>query len=364
MSAAPATSIAEQIRARQTAQDPNGDALPEHVWCGTFADLDALEMPDPRVVVSVAGIELREQEVMLVRGQANVYKSFLTLDALVSVAARGASAFLLAGEGGRAALRKRLRGLGAHRKLTREHKQRIRVVHGSFDLAEHVAAYVRLLGTDRPALVVVDPLIEYNGGDENDAQDMRRIVGAIGEAKQVGAAVLLVHHSTKENADGKSTARGSSVLRGAVDHELVIAQTNEPGKVVVTHEKNREGEKVKPRFVAWTFTDETIGSEVIAATAEDVASEAEKRHTTKLLGHLALEDLAFTDARSKLGMSSSTLHALVNTLATRGRLRPYHTKRPDGRGRLRDVEMLTSRLGDTRTVPEGMVPEPGKRISP
>ena len=89
-------------------------------------------------------------------------------------------------------------------------------------------------------LVVIDTLNRaMAGGDENSGEDMGRFVQLCDHiAKQLGAFVLVVHHSGKDAAKG---SRGHSSLLGAVSLELeVTKEQGQPGTIKVT--KMRDGQ--------------------------------------------------------------------------------------------------------------------------
>ena len=70
-------------------------------------------------------------------------------------------------------------------------------------------------------LVVIDTLSQsMPGGDENGPKDMTAAVDAVNLIRrEIGCAVILVHHSGKDEAKG---ARGHSSLRAATDTELEV----------------------------------------------------------------------------------------------------------------------------------------------
>lgn len=72
---------------------------------------------------------------------------------------------------------------------------------------------------ERPGLIVLDTLARnFGSGDENSTQDMSRFITSIDKLRDAtGAHVCLVHHTGKDSEKG---ARGSSVLRAALDTEL------------------------------------------------------------------------------------------------------------------------------------------------
>ena len=96
-----------------------------------------------------------------------------------------------------------------------------------------------------PALIVIDTLARaFAGGNENASEDMGAFIAMIGLLQQVtGAAVLLVHHSGKDEARGQ---RGHSSLLGAVDAELELMKLTDDdslhriGQLTTTKQKDGE----------------------------------------------------------------------------------------------------------------------------
>ncbi len=74
----------------------------------------------------------------------------------------------------------------------------------------------------QPVLIVIDTFAHaLHGGDENSAQDVGAFnTAALELVKNTGAAVVVIHHSGKNKANGP---RGSSALGAAIDTELEIA---------------------------------------------------------------------------------------------------------------------------------------------
>lgn len=167
-------------------------------------------------------------------------KSFLAVDWACRIAsgcpwynrdvAQGA-VFYLAGEG-RQGLRKRIAAWEAH------HKQNIAraplmiadglpvlandanaasVIEAMQDTAE---ALFYQSGSE-PQLVVIDTLARaMAGADENSAQDMGALIGALDwMRREWGCTVLVLHHTGHATAD---RARGSSALYAALDSEFLI----------------------------------------------------------------------------------------------------------------------------------------------
>jgi hypothetical protein len=97
----------------------------------------------------------------------------------------------------------------------------------------------------KPKLIVIDTLARaFAGGNENTSEDMGAFIAMIGMLQQAtGSAVLLVHHSGKDEARGQ---RGHSSLLGAVDTELELVKLSDDDSVhrigQLTIKKQKDGE--------------------------------------------------------------------------------------------------------------------------
>lgn len=116
-----------------------------------------------------------------------------------------------------------------------------RLVEGVTDLlskdSEDLKALLVAVEDQRPALIVIDTLAAaFPGLEENEAKAMGNVVAVARRLARWGAAVVLVHHDTKE---GSGLPRGHSILNGALDMSLHLKRD---GKVVrVKPTKNRNG---------------------------------------------------------------------------------------------------------------------------
>lgn len=91
----------------------------------------------------------------------------------------------------------------------------------------------------RPSLIVVDTLaMAFPGLEENSAEGMGKVVAVARELTRWGAAVLLVHHDTKDGQQG--LPRGHSLLNGALDLSVHLSKTK-GGFVRGRLTKNRNG---------------------------------------------------------------------------------------------------------------------------
>ena len=100
--------------------------------------------------------------------------------------------------------------------------------------------------TGEVVLIVIDTLaVTFAGGNENSPDDMGAYVSNIlAIREQTSAAVLLIHHSGKDEAKGM---RGHSALLGALDAELAIDGAGGQERILRTG-KVREGEGFSDLF--------------------------------------------------------------------------------------------------------------------
>ncbi|MEQ9617820.1 MAG: AAA family ATPase [Deltaproteobacteria bacterium] len=81
-------------------------------------------------------------------------------------------------------------------------------------------------------LVIIDPLIEsYNAADENNANDMARVLRPIREIVQsTSCSCLVIHHTRKSEGISGEVIRGSSAILGAVDGAILLKEIRGQGK--------------------------------------------------------------------------------------------------------------------------------------
>ncbi len=110
--------------------------------------------------------------------------------------------------------------------------------------SDQVAAFIYDIrkSVGQPALIIIDTLARgFVGGDENSARDMGLFIHGVEAVKRAtGAAVLVVHHTGKNERSG---ARGSSALMGAAD--TMISCGGELGILELTCEKQKDAEPFK-----------------------------------------------------------------------------------------------------------------------
>jgi hypothetical protein len=115
----------------------------------------------------------------------------------------------------------------------------------------------RAVKKQRPALVVIDTLaMAFPGLEENSAEGMGRVVAIARSLTKWRAAVLLVHHDTKDGAQG--LPRGHSLLNGAIDMSLHLTKGDD-GVVAARLTKNRNG--TSDQTIAFEIKGDRIGED-------------------------------------------------------------------------------------------------------
>lgn len=153
--------------------------------------------------------------------------------------AKGGGVFYVAAEDPHG-MRGRIKAL----KATHGDAQGFQLVAGVSDLlapeSPDLAALLEAVKARRPALIFLDTLaMAFPGLEENSAEGMGRVVAAARALTAWGAAVVLIHHDTKDQMQG--LPRGHSLLNGALDVALHIKRDESSGVIRGRLTKNRNG---------------------------------------------------------------------------------------------------------------------------
>ncbi len=147
-----------------------------------------------------------------------------------------------------------------------------------------VADLKNLILQTQARLVVIDALADVMlGGDENAVKDAQKVFHALRQvAESTGAAILVIHHSTKANGG----YRGSTAIAGAVD--LLLEVTSKQGEANVTFEtaKARDSEPQKHAAVGhWTPTEFWLSAgSTVASSGAKPYTKAQRAVLSFLLG--------------------------------------------------------------------------------
>jgi len=277
--------LKEHIEA-QAAKNPKADELPLVRVC---------DIPDPGPAQWLIDQLWISDAFGIVGAEPKSWKSWLTLYLGICVAS-GTRAFdrydvkqgivmVFSAEGGKGLVRRRAAALC--RSMDMEIPPNLwlidlPVLH--LDQPEVAQRVINMVEKYRPALIVLDPLRELHGGDENDAVTIAALLAPLRQLQRFGCACMLVHHLGKKSEGrtvqrGGQRLRGSSALHGAVDSALYM-ETSGDGqhkRVIVTpeHRDEADGEPIKLRLRFHKLPELTVWLEVVTGEAED-AEKIEK----------------------------------------------------------------------------------------
>jgi len=194
---------------------------------------------------------LLDQETLnMLYGASNTGKTFVAMDMAFCIAhglewagqrTEQTGVLYVAAEGGHG-IKKRARALTMHRYAGVPVSSAFNLIPSPIDLYDPKGDLEPLLQTiaalarsgQKVGLVVLDTLSRVLPGGKEDTQDMGVFVARATTIKTLmGCAVLVIHHSGKNEAQG---ARGSSVLRAAVDTEMEVKD----GRVSITKQRDHE----------------------------------------------------------------------------------------------------------------------------
>jgi len=212
----------------------------------------------PYVVKGIFG----KGQIIVLWGAPGAGKTFIIMEMACAIGAgprwhgrrtRKGIVLYVAGESARAYIENRFAAL--KREWPAVAESEVLVVPLALDLLHAQSGDVdRLIETARAlarnrgevVLIVIDTLgVTFGGGNENAPEDMGLYVANILRIRQeTGAAVLVIHHSGKDEAKGM---RGHTALLGAIDAELAI-EGDPAGERILRTGKVREGEAFRDLF--------------------------------------------------------------------------------------------------------------------
>jgi len=173
------------------------------------------------------------------------------------------------------------------------------------DSARQVSEAVRELAAQHgpPALIEIDTVARnYGPGDENSTSDMGAFIAAVDDLKAQfpGCVVLLVHHSG--HAD-KQRARGAMALKGALDFEYRVENSN--GLVRLVNTKMKDAEPPAPL----AFNLQNVPLEEGASSAVLIETDAPPRQRQLHKSHVLARDTFIEAARDSADFGQVHLDA-------------------------------------------------------
>ena len=276
----------------------------------TLGDVDQLKDPHD----FVEGV-LCDGQCSVFFGDANVGKSFFTLDLAMHVALgwpwrgkdveRGAVVYVAAEGGG--GMKRRIAAFRQHHGIERTADAALAIIPDTIDFRDPkaVAGLIRLIAEIAERLgvpvrwIIVDTLSRaLAGGNENAPDDMGALVrGADQVRTKTGAHLTLVHHSGKDDTRG---ARGHSLLRAAVDTEIKIESVNAAKRIVAAQATKQRDLEVGGPFV-FALRKVELGADrrgkpitscIVEATKREVELSETEREALDILKQLIFDSPA------------------------------------------------------------------------
>lgn len=213
---------------------------------------DLLQEPEEPDVWVVEGF-IRAETLNLTVGPPKTFKSFFEQELHISVAS-GTDAFgiyptdgiprstlYIQDESSRRFWRRRWRrllaGRGLDPEMIRDTLYTVTNQHVDFQDQASIDRLIKeAVETVEPVLITFDPLREFHGADENNAQEMRPIIQLLKEIRDTyGVAVNIVHHNNKNPnyENPMDSIRGTTALPGAMDGFLYVMRTNDDAEMQV-----------------------------------------------------------------------------------------------------------------------------------
>jgi len=291
----------------------------------------------PRVWLDDVAVDLKSaytiktvigpKEFIVIYGPSGDGKTFFVLDMSACVATgknwrgrrvRQGLVIYIAAEAGVSILRRFYAWRERHVGEAREARIRLAIVTKSANLLSMVDLdalldELRAIATEAGmplALVVFDTLSRsMPGGDENKSEDMTRVIKAADAIRdELGASVVLVHHSGKDATKG---ARGHSSLFAAADTVISVVER------VATVEKVRDG-VAGERFP-------------FALDVVDLGADADGDPvTTCVVRHLDEAEPGRRPIRALSGVAKVAMQALSEAVADQGVSMPGTSTIPSG----------------------------------
>ena len=278
--------------------DGNAEPEPEHDPYRLFSLDELFAMPDP---VWLVDKHIATESLAMLYGKFGSYKSFIALDMALSVAGgkkyldqyacRSGPVVYIAGEG-RGGLPKRiLAWIGEH---GGEVPNDFKLMLEGPTLSDH-ATLNRVLRKLRelpkkPVLIVIDTVARCYGGEENSNTEVGKFIRHCDTIKAAtGAAVLLIHHTGKDEDRG---ARGASNWPGTMDSMFCATKEEDSfGKGTGTKIKTIKQKDSEPEddyFAALRQVDTAKGKSLVFNYAK---SGKEEKAEKKQVGYARACDL-------------------------------------------------------------------------
>lgn len=219
-----------------------------------FLSLDDLEdLPAPKWLVKDM---FEANSLVMLAGPSYSFKSFLLLDWLLCMvtgrhwngkATVQSKVVYVLGEG-KSSLLKRIQAWIGHNKPSQKELEDIRA---NFRITFEVPQLASKASVDniladleaenfKPDVIAVDTFARSMVGmDENDAKDTGLWIEQADRLRQIGYAVIFLHH-TKKNTEFGVQYRGSSAIIGAMDTGMTLVRSDNTCTLTITKQKDHD----------------------------------------------------------------------------------------------------------------------------
>jgi len=207
------------MRAERGEADPEAKAKREKEKWGFISSLNSYTAQSPEFILPDF-MPIAKRKVTMLSAPGGAGKSFIAIQAGLRIAYQGGKVGLWLTEDESGEIRERAELIRERILFNKEPIPDTLYVRGSeapspVITPEEVEIIKReWAGLD---LVVIDPLIGFFEGNENDnslAKRFMQVLTAVAVANDM--SILVIHHNTKANADGETTTRGASAFVDAV----------------------------------------------------------------------------------------------------------------------------------------------------
>lgn len=301
---------------------------------------DLLAEPDEDEVWLINNI-CAHPTVSLVCGDAKTYKSVLVQEMCVALAtgtpflglytvSEPRTVVYIQEESSRRAVRKRFRWLLKGRGMdVADLGRRLKIVTNrglQLDKPSEIKKLVaRAIERHQPALLVLDPLVEMHGGDENKTEQMRPVMRVLKWLRdKYGVSIVVVHHNNKspEFSTPEKSIRGSTAIWAAMDGGVFVmaGQSDDEKRIKVTL---KEGGSASPFLYRPIFDREhgtiTFDAMELEEGGRRITDEMVEQSVRRLGGWRAIDDIA-----NQLVISAKNLRPRLLRLVIAGRLIQRH----------------------------------------
>ncbi len=277
-----------------------------------FSAREAMDIDEPDYWVD--GM-LPKESFSMVFGPSGQFKSFIAMDIACCIATgtdyhgnevEKSPVIYVTGEGQRSInLRKRAWEIEHGR-----YADNMAVLGQAVDMTDSAASVSLTLAVERfehehgvkPGLLILDTLNRcFGDGDENSSQDMSRFVRSCDEFRAAsGCDVLVIHHSGKDVSKG---ARGSSVLKAALDTEFSVARIGEDNRgrgVTLSCTKIKDGQE--PADLVFNMKSVNLGKK--NKKGYELDSLVPQKMENQQVNFGPREEQLFTDIVRKMGSNA------------------------------------------------------------